>query len=389
MRILFLSDPIWSKTGYGKVAFNVAKRLTERHTVGHLPMQRALQGTDLDYHGIQVFNSSQTDDFSEDVLASTYYRFQADVVITLKDIWSFRLINTLPLNYIPYVPIDHHPVSPFITHKLNTAFQVLTMSNFGKAQLEFRGIPSTYMPHGVDLDIYKPIEDKAACRKFLAVPEDTFLCGIVAMNRQRKLIPRQLRAFKRFMMDNPDQKISLMIWSDIDDTSMTAVNLRAVINQLGIDKSIYSPTEELYRQGLSDIDMAKLYNAFDVLLMCTGGEGAGLPILEANACGVPVIVSDYAGGPEYLVSGYIAEVADVEIFNPVGTGYALVDISDMVDKLNKVLNDDPQRHLRRTQKGIKMYGWDNVVTNYWMPFLEKAEILTRPLITKEGEKTYA
>ena len=51
----------------------------------------------------------------------------------------------------------------------------------------------------------------------------------------------------------------------------------------------------LLDDDLSDDEMAALYRACDVLVHPYRGEGFAMPVLEAMACGLPVI--DTAGGP--------------------------------------------------------------------------------------------
>ena len=55
-----------------------------------------------------------------------------------------------------------------------------------------------------------------------------------------------------------------------------------------------SPSVVYMESDLSDTEMAQLYNACDCLVHPYRGEGFGLPVLEAMACGLPVIVT--AGG---------------------------------------------------------------------------------------------
>ena len=49
--------------------------------------------------------------------------------------------------------------------------------------------------------------------------------------------------------------------------------------------------------------MARLYTTFDVLLNPAMGEGFGMPIMEAQACGVPVIVTDFSAMKEVVRRG--------------------------------------------------------------------------------------
>ena len=49
---------------------------------------------------------------------------------------------------------------------------------------------------------------------------------------------------------------------------------------------------------LDEPTMARIFSSFDVLLNCSAGEGFGVPIIEAAACGVPSIVTDFSAMPE-------------------------------------------------------------------------------------------
>jgi glycosyltransferase involved in cell wall biosynthesis len=47
--------------------------------------------------------------------------------------------------------------------------------------------------------------------------------------------------------------------------------------------------------------LAELYKAADVTILISGGEGFGLPQLEAHACGKPCIVGNYSASSELIV----------------------------------------------------------------------------------------
>lgn len=71
---------------------------------------------------------------------------------------------------------------------------------------------------------------------------------------------------------------------------------RAQIARLGLAEAI------IHLQGLSRSDLAEVYRRADVVLVPSEAEGFGLPVVEALACGAPVVASDLptlreAGGP--------------------------------------------------------------------------------------------
>ena len=53
--------------------------------------------------------------------------------------------------------------------------------------------------------------------------------------------------------------------------------------------------------------MAHIYSSLDVLLNPATGEGFGIPVLEAQACGTPVIVTDFSAMQEVCGAGWRVE----------------------------------------------------------------------------------
>jgi glycosyltransferase involved in cell wall biosynthesis len=83
------------------------------------------------------------------------------------------------------------------------------------------------------------------------------------------------------------------------------INLRELAEDCGIPEGNIEFTDGYtLRVGLPDHRMAQLYSAFDVLLAASYGEGFGIPVVEAQACGTPVIVSDFTAQPELCGAGW-------------------------------------------------------------------------------------
>jgi len=408
MRLIFQGDRIWGKSAYSKVIYNLSKRLlNEGHKVSHIPMGNSLRGGKFNHSGVLVY-SSGLDIFAQDVSVEHYLNFKADMLITVKEPWVFSTLHKEALNFVPMAIIDHAPVSASITSRLHTAFKVISISRFGQNELNKKKIDSTYIPHGVS-DVYRPLNEdqKMTCRKMFALDPDEFVVGIVAMNRSRKLIPRQILGYKRFLENNPDVKSHLFLWTDVQPTrkyaepsvgiSDVGVSLLPEIMDLGMGDAIKWPDRRNVAEGIPEWegdnfidgwDMVKLYNSFDVNMLCTGGEGAGLPYIEAAACGVPSICTDYAAAPEYVGPGLTVPAKEYIILNAPGTRYALPSIDGMADALTKLYNTDREKLARKLRVHAERYSWDNVMKKYMNPFMEECEKELFPMYTSEGIKSW-
>lgn len=413
MRILWLSDRIYGgHSAYSKVTFESCTRLAKLgHKVAHIPMGRAnLMGKHV--HKDVLIYRSGSDPWGEDVALNHYVDYKADMLITLKEPWTFNTIHKYAINFVPYAIIDHSPVSPSITSRLHTAFKVLAPSKFAQRELKTVGIENVaYMPHGVRTDLYKPLEGhKEDCKKQWFVDPDDFTVLMVTMNRSRKMNPRAFRGYKRFLELNPDVKSHLIFWGDMQPrgggategpiglgVSDVGVNLLPEVMSLGLNEAITWPDISMIREGVPEWagddyvggwDMVKLYNAADVLLLCTGGEGFGLPLIEAQSCGIPVITTDYAAAPEQVGAGLTVKADDYVIINTPGVRRALTSIDGMAEALTKIMNSDREKLARRARRFAERYSWENVVKRYYEPFLEESEEELKPLVTKKGISTW-
>jgi glycosyltransferase involved in cell wall biosynthesis len=73
-----------------------------------------------------------------------------------------------------------------------------------------------------------------------------------------------------------------------------------MIQQLRLNGFVGVPENMAVGKGVPDEQLNLYYNAFDVFTLPTGGEGWGLPILEAMSAGCPVLVTDYSAHVQYV-----------------------------------------------------------------------------------------
>jgi glycosyltransferase involved in cell wall biosynthesis len=106
------------------------------------------------------------------------------------------------------------------------------------------------------------------------------------------------------------------------------------------------------------------------------GEGFGIPIIESQACGTPVITSKWTSMPELTINGYSTEIAQ-RWWTPLSSWGCIPSIDNILEALEKIYAwaDDERRD--RSEYGIyhmkAHYDWDVVVRDGWAPFLERVE----------------
>lgn len=69
----------------------------------------------------------------------------------------------------------------------------------------------------------------------------------------------------------------------------------------------------MYNTKFADYDMATLYRSADCFVISTRGEGWGMPILEAMACGLPAIATNWSSQVDFFneTNGYPVDVASL------------------------------------------------------------------------------
>lgn len=379
MRILWSSNAIWAHTGYGVQAKYLLPRF---RALGHEVAQFAwygLQGAKVQMGDILIYPCGYNA-WGNDIIGAHAAHFRADVVISLMDIW------VLPPNYrelvgrpwVCWFPVDHYPCPDAILERAKTADYPVTYSKFGQRAMRERGLDCHYIPHGVDTEVFRP-GDQAEARRALKVPEDCgFLAVMVAANKgvpSRKAFPENLWAFAQFARKRKDLNPYVYLHTEIG-TALGGVDIMKLAEALGIQGRVLCVDQYLYRLGLPPEYLAQVYQAADVLLAASCNEGFGIPIIEAQACGCPVITTDWTSMPELTVNGISVTPAQlawtpmnswVAVPSVVGIYEALLAIADRTEEEKRSLAAKGRETIERE------YSWDVCIERYWKPFLEQVE----------------
>ena len=377
MRISWLSNAPWATTGYGQQLKNLIPHIKN---LGHEQSIQAYYGhagSPLDFNGLTIYGVV-AQPYGMDVVNAHAKNFKADFVITNMDAWVVEPAMFMDSKWVAWFPVDSEPIPPLVLEKVKHAWHRIVWTEFAKREMDKTGLDYDFVPYGVDTDVYKP-SDKVEARKTTHLPQDKYIVGMVAMNKgypPRKAFYQNIEAFKRFHDKHPD---SLLYIHSLDGSRPTgeSIDLLTFCNFLGLKNGIDVMFAEQYSYvlGYPEPAMVALYNSFDVHLLVSMGEGFGMPQLEAQACGTPVICGDWTTMSELCFSGWKVERKDAEPYYTLQNSYQfLPHIGAIHDKLEQAYrmrgNSD---YSKRARDGALKYDIKKIVSKYWKPTLEKIE----------------
>lgn len=152
------------------------------------------------------------------------------------------------------------------------------------------------IPLGVDTQIYHPLseEKRQEIRKSFGWNDNFIFLNIGVMWNERQGIDRILKAFATITEKYPEARLIL---KGRDAIFPSKDYLRQATKDTLNEEEIQRVSSRLRYIGnnLSSLEMAQLYQAADAYVSPYAAEGFNLPVLEAIACGVPVICTQ--GGP--------------------------------------------------------------------------------------------
>jgi len=240
-----------------------------------------------------------------------YYlrKFKADATVVFHSFWlldsMMAEVDEMQGKRILYIPCEGEEV-PFVYRKHFLKFdEIVTPSEYSRKTLKRSGINAKVVPHGVDTEFFLPKEKKW----------HEFRFGYLGMNDIRKQVPRILEAYARLK-----EGILVLCTTSEGHYDLTNMSKELGISPIFIESKLHGLplTREAVRDYIQSLD----------LYISPATEAFGLPALEAQACGVPVVALNHGAAPEILGNGAIyASLADY-LHTSVGK-IGLVSIPDL------------------------------------------------------------
>lgn len=377
----WITNAVWAPTGYGGQMKLLLPRLKALGYPVSITAYYGLQGHTLQINDMTVFPCGYHP-YGMDVAAGNTKMAGAQVCMTNVDLWVCEPPMLKDVIWTPWFPIDSGTVNPLIRIKLSAPFDRICMSKHGQGLVEELGHQCRFVPCAVDTNVFTPTDKAASLTEMNVhilnkVPANTFVVSMVAMNKgnpSRKAFFPQMRAFKLFHDKRPDT-VLYMHTIRCENGEQGGVNLAEVCRFLGLEigKDVFFPDPLTIINGYPDVFLNAVYNASDVLLSVTMGEGFGIPVLEAQAAGCPVITGDWTAMSEITFSGWrIGKEDALEVWTMLSAIQYEPKWQAIYERLEAAYQmRGNQDYRKRAREGALAYDIDSVVEKYWTPTLEE------------------
>lgn len=222
-----------------------------------------------------------------------------------------------------------------------------TVSEYSKQDMvNFYGLPPhkiRVVPEGVDTKLFRPIAEQPTLvnwrKKVLG--EDIPFVLFVGKPTKRHNLAALIKAFGLLKQEKSIPHKLLLI-----GTSLPGVAFRQAIAEMNLENDVVTVGHT------SHDEIVVAYNAADLVIYPSSYEGFGMPVLEAMACGRPVIAANNTAFPEF--SGGVAHLLpDTEVETMKNGMYAVL--------------SDPAWQAEMAQAGPQRaadYDWRVVVQKY-------------------------
>ncbi len=175
----------------------------------------------------------------------------------------------------------------FLTRVIRLIVISPTLETWFRVQLPKQSELISLISTGIDIDVFSPsLERKRDFRKDNSLDKDCIIFATCARLEPIKNISLMLRIFHHHHTLNPNSRLLLLG----DGSCREQLELEA--QQLGI-------TRYVFFEGLQP-EVAPWLQAIDVYLVTSEDEGLPLSVLEAMACGVPVVVRSVGDLPRLI-----------------------------------------------------------------------------------------
>lgn len=431
LKILMCSEASFLSSGFGTYAKEILSRLyqTNKYDIAefasygmvndprdkNIPWRyyaNAVKDNDSRY---KEYMSRPDNQFGRWRFEKVLLDFKPDVVIDVRDYWmsSYQALSPLRkyVHWILMPTVDSAPQQEEWIDTFLSADAIFTYSDWGAEILKQQSSNTinyidTVSP-GVDLNTFKPL-DKEITKSQLGLPTNSIIIGSVMRNQKRKLIPELMISFRKVLdileKDNNilGQNLYLYLHTSYPDMGWDIPELlkdNRIANKVlftyscrkcsHINSSVYVGPSRVcpkclnktmmmpsVTNGISNTDLATVYNTFDMYVQYALCEGFGMPQVEAAACGIPIATINYSAMVDIINKLDAISIEPKTLFKELETKAIRVypDNDQLALEIVKFISQSSAEIASKKHKTRELtkryYDWD-MVAKRWEKYLDQ------------------
>ena len=435
-KILFCTEATWLSTGYAKYYKEIISRVhaTDKYEIaefgsyGDSRDERAKSIPWKFYGNLpqneredRIYKSNKLNEFGLYKIDSVLADFQPDIVVDARDPWmfdflqksqfrdNFKLVLTPTVDSAPQKKI-------WIDEIFKKADAVTTYSKFGKNHLVEEGVDvKAVTSPGVDLELFSP-KNKREVRSTWGLGKNLKIIGTVMRNQKRKCFADLFEAYaelRRKYRNIKEVEKSVLLchtswpdhgWDLPELLRRTQIQRHTIFtykcdactqtffswflpceNGTGKGMCIFCGEMQAHmpntHNGVTEEELADIYNLMDIYIQPAICEGWGLPIVEAKSCGIPGLYSNYSAMEDHVENGggMPIEIDRFYVEPETMAVRSLPSQKSMVEGMKKLLVENKNR-LKLGKKARecceKLHNW-NITSDKFIKIFDDLEVHSR------------
>ncbi|MEL7035733.1 MAG: glycosyltransferase [Cyanobacteria bacterium J06592_8] len=213
---------------------------------------------------------------------------------------------------VPQTILRGMQVTSFRDAHLNSETIIITSSHWSKQGFINSGADPeriVVVPLGIDPQVYFPLnrDKRQALRQKMGWNDSFVFLNIGVMWNERQGVDRLLKAFAILTEKYSDIRLILKGRDAIFPSKESIQKVsRHVLTEAEAER--VKPRIQYIGENLSALEMAELFQAADAYVSPYSAEGFNLPVLEAMACGLPVICTSGGSTDDFVHPEYVWKI---------------------------------------------------------------------------------
>jgi glycosyltransferase involved in cell wall biosynthesis len=395
-KILIIGDAV-APTGFARVIRSIFEPLHNDYELHQLATR--YDGSAHDYPWKLYSAAKDKNRYGFDQIVPLIEQIQPAIVFLLYDIpfqvpYLEQLRKAVPQPKIVfYSPVESGPIAPEILQRLHGVSRYVLFTEYGRREIAetlksvreqdpaFQFPNLEVIPHGVACDRFFPLTGgpgtvsepvpmrRLEARRKMKLDDAEHLDAFIVLNANRnmprKRIDLTMQGFAEFARDKP-ANVKLYLHMATEDTGW---NVLILAKRYGIFDRLIMTQADNSRPTFSDDQLNLLYNACDVGINTTTGEGWGMPSFEHAATRAAQIVPRHTSLANLWKDAAEFIEPAMKITYPGSLTHAHLVTPDGVAGALQRLYQNPERREALAEAGYKNatrpeFNWNSIVAQW-------------------------